>query len=120
MKSFWASVCIFSALVGLIIWNSCYIHRVCEELTATAEALPACDKEGQTISALTDLWERENDYMELSISLHGIHKISDCLHEWESAASIGDQTEYERCRHLFLSIIEQILRAESVAASNWI
>ncbi len=120
MKSFWTSVCIFGLLIGIIIWNSIYIHRVCRELTEAAKELPAYEDGATALAVLTEKWERESIYMELSVSHNSINKISDCLYEWKSAAKVGDEAEYERCRYLFLSIINQITRAEGVSISNWV
>jgi len=120
MKSFWVSVLIFCLLIAIIAWNSVYIHRVCKDLTETAEALPTCGEGAAALAALTEKWEQESTYMELSVSHHSIDKINDCLYEWQSAVRAGDEAEYERCRYLFLSVINQILRAEGVTISNWI
>ena len=120
MKSFWVSLGIFATLMGLIVWNSIYVHRTCQELTETASALPPYNTGADALANLTARWERESTYMELSVSHHSIDKINDCLHEWNSAVSVGDEVEYERCRHLFLSTISQILRVERITISNWV
>ena len=120
MKSFWASIGIFGALVGLIIWNSIYIHRVCDELSCDALALPSCAEGGEALAVFKERWEQESRYIELSVSHHSTNKINDCLAEWESAAKVGEEAEYERCRHLFLSLIAQILSTESASIRNWI
>ena len=120
MKSFLASIAIFGALIGIIIWNSLYVHRVCNTFTTTAEALPPCADGYEAVTSLIRKWEHESTYLELSVSHHSIDKISDCLYEWESAVQVGDEVEYERCRHLFLSTIYQIQRVERVTISNWV
>lgn len=120
MKSFWASLCIFGTLIGVIIWNSIYIRRTCTALYEAAEALPACESAGLTVDALSDFWEQESSRIKLSVSRHTINKIDECLAEWKSAAKLEDETEYERCRHLFLTVMEQISRAETPSPRNWI
>ena len=120
MKSFWASILICGTLILLIIWTSAYIHRVCGEFTEAANALPACQQGEAALGALVSRWEQERVYIDLTVSRHSIDKINDCLYEWQSATKTGDEAEYERCRYLFLSLISQILRAESATVGNWI
>ena len=120
MKSFWASILICGILILLIIWNSLYIHRVCGELTEAAIALPACPEGETALGSLIERWGQEHVYIDLTVSRHQIDKINDCLYEWQSAAKTGDEAEYERCRYLFLSLVNQILRTESVTVGNWI
>ena len=122
MKSFWASACIFLALLGLIIWNSCYVHHACNDLIQAARAVPACEERDaqQALSELTHDWAQKSAMIELSVSRHTIHKIDDYLCEWQSALKTGDVDAYERCRHLFCATITQIARTDSVTLGNWI
>lgn len=120
MKSFAASIVMFGALLGIIIWNCCYIVRVCDELDRMIDALPTAESASQSVSELRDYWERENASVSIAIPLQIIEKAEDCFAELQYAADYGDVATFERNRYLAKAIVQDLRERELPRFENWI
>ncbi len=120
MKSFAVSMGIFCVLLGIIVWNYCYVSRVCTELIEKIEELPACDASSEAVNELCDYWKEESEWLAISLSLHTIHKMDDCLTELRYAADHNDTQFFEKNRYLARTIVEEMRDNEKPMLKNLI
>ena len=120
MKSFIASLVIFTVLLCMIIWNCCYTVRICNRLEILIDNLPPAENASQAVRELRDFWEHESAKISISISLQIIHKADDCFTELQYAADYGDVATFEKNRYLAKMIVQELKEGELPHPKNWI
>lgn len=113
MKAFILSSVIFLILILLIVINSIYIHKICNEMQEIASSLTSQDNDGA--SQLCLLWEKHK--MIFSISIHDSHieKISELTESIKSAATIGDDAEFKKSIILLNDILDELKKNEEIS-----
>ena len=119
MKSFVASMLVFGMLLCAILLNYNYVLRVCVELEQKIDTLPACSEAAEAVDDLMKRWETESRKLKLSISLHQIDKMEECLSDLYYAAHYGDANIFEQSRCRAKTIIRDIRDGEMPLAENF-
>lgn len=113
MKAFILSSVIFLILIILIVINSIYIHKSCDEMQEILRAISPTDK--VKINNLCSFWE--NHKMIFSISIHDsqIEKISELTESIKSAATNGDDAEFNKSIILLNGVLDEIKKNEEIS-----
>ena len=119
MKSFVASILVFSALLGVILLNYCYVLRVCKEFEEKVDALPECGAAAEAVDELVGFWNEKSRKLKFSLSLHEIDKMEECLADLCYATNFEDARIFEQSRFRAKIIIKEIQDDEIPRIENW-
>lgn len=110
MKSFIFSTLLFALILLVIVTNSLYVHRVCDELAELAHA--ATPTSLTTADALCEAWQRHRTYFSLSIHEEQIERMDDITQGLKSATANHDRAEFEKNLFLLEELLEEFLNNE--------
>ena len=116
MKAFITSLCVFTVLLGLIIWNAAFIHRTANTLERCVEALSI--NQYDSFLELERYWKEKKTLMGLSVSTGMIQSIDERLAEMRAAILQKDETELAISSHLVLVAIERVRYNERFSIDN--
>ena len=120
MKGFVASLLLFGALLGVIVFNSLYVTRACQDLQAALQALPPVAEADAAAAALCSLWEHEESKLRVSVSQNMLDKINAIFAELTYAVRFNDAVSFEKCRLLAIQSFKEIEDNEGLIPKNWI
>ena len=119
MKAWIISLCLFVLLIGAIIGNAVYIHRVAAHLCAAADSL--CFENAQTAETLDELmayWDRHRAFVSLSISYRELDRVCETLISLRAAYDTQNASDFECYRRLLLDAADEISRLERFSVEN--
>lgn len=112
MKTFIAAVCMFLALLTVIIINCFFVSRTMNTLEQALVALPAHTLAEAPLEELLEYWESRHNELSFSISFNEIKAMDDSILHMQVAAREGDAYEYEMGRALGFDAIRRMRRLE--------
>ena len=118
MKTFFASLFVFFALIGLIVWNFVYVRHTTDALAEMIASLPDCESAEAKTEALLAYWSREEGYLGLSIPFEELQQASDVFLSLHHAAREKDGYEFEKYRLLAKNAVEDLGRLEEFKINN--
>ena len=118
MKTFYVTLAVFATMLGIIIWNACYVDRTAEELNALLDALPPCEQSAQSTETLRAYWDKHRDIIALSTSFDDVIALDNCIIEMQTAAQEGEGGEYEKNKALAYAAIARIRRIERLSIDS--
>ena len=115
MKSFIASLLLFSLMLGGIFWNCRYLSELSRELHDAVLEIPSLEsEEGDTarriecFGQLSRLWKKHRDKVSFTVTMHMVEGIDDRLGALEAAIRYGDAREFYEVREHLLRIIDDL------------
>lgn len=119
MKGFVATVCIFGIVLGIILTNKSYLTTTSTELLRQAEELrEQIPKSVEPIDLLQEIWEKNKDIMQISVTHKRIDTVTDLIDALRSYALSRDEMEYQKTAVLLINALEEIKRFEEISAVN--
>lgn len=115
MKSFLASVILFTVMLSGIIFNSIYINNVATEIETRLDALPDIGESGceEQTASLLRAWEKEVGWVSLSVSFPVFDRISEQIALLHAAAVCGDLYGYRAAIALLYDATDDMRRLET-------
>lgn len=113
MKTFIFSIFLFSLIVSLIIANSLYVHRICKDMTMTAQSadLPLEEK----ARYLCQTWDANKPIFSFSIHGESIDRMDDLTQGLKSAIADGDRAEINKQIFLIQELLEKFSKTEEIS-----
>ena len=115
MRSFLASLVLFSLMLGAIFLNSRYLLQLSREMQDAAEAIPSLSEKDaeqlmilERLDTLECIWEKNRETVALTVSQRTVEGIDDCLGTLDAAIRHGDAFEFDRTRAHLLRIINDL------------
>lgn len=119
MKAWIISLCLFILLIGVIIGNAFYIHRVAAHLCEISDSLTFEEEETETcLEMLEAYWERHRTFVALSISYRELDRVSEAMISLRSAYDTKNASDFEEYRRLFRDAADEISRLERFSVEN--
>lgn len=117
MKVFWFSISLLLLLIVIIGVNCVYINNVANRLKNDVEALSSvdCQKEAE---ALLEYWEKEEDWVGLSVGYTVVDRIKEQILLLRNAAMRGDEQGFSAARTLLLDAVEDMRRLEQFSLGS--
>ena len=119
MKAWIASLCLFLLLIGVIIANAIYVHRVTDHLREATEALVF--DEASTADALDALWEywnRHRALIALSIGFRELDHVCETMISLRASYDTRSASDFEQYRRLLADAADEISRLERFSVEN--
>ena len=113
MKSFIGSIIIFAILIVLVIANSVYIHRSCDEMISILSSLSEKDLEGA--NRLSEIWKTHQIIYTISIHDSHVDKITELTEDIKSAVTLGNGAEFEKSITLLKELLLEIKKTEELS-----
>lgn len=119
MKAWIVSLCLFILLIGIIIGNAVYVHRVADHLCSTLHALHFEDaKTAATLEELDAYWQRHHPFISLSISYRELDHVSETMISLRAAYDTQNVSDFEGYRQLLLDAADELSRLERFSVEN--
>lgn len=116
MRSLIISVTLFVLVVLCVILNVGYIHSTADKIDNAAADLAEPTEE--KLSALEELWEKNEGLLGLSLSSTFLESVSKTIVSLRCAYESGDRAEYEKNRALLFLCAEGIRGLERLSIEN--
>ncbi len=116
MKSLIISVTLFLLVALCIIINVGYIHSTADKIEKAAVGLAEPTEE--KISALEELWKKNEGILGLSLSSTFLENVSKTVVSLRCAHESGDAAEYEKNRAFLFHCAEGIRGLERLSIEN--
>ena len=116
MKAFIASICVFAALLGLIILNAAFIHRTANTLEDRVVALTVGDE--NALLELEHYWQQKKTLIGLSVATDKICAIDERIAEIHTGIAQGDEAALRAAARLALVAIERVRYNERCSIDN--
>ena len=119
MKAWIISLCLFVLLIGTIIGNAVYVHRVSAHLRTVTDSL--CFENGQTAQALDALatyWDKHRPFVALSIGYRDLDHVCETMIFLRAAYDTRNASDFESYRRLLLDAADEISRLERFSVEN--
>lgn len=113
MKSLIFSIAIFSILILLVIANSIYIHTVCNEMLSISDSISVNDIDAT--HELCSLWQKNRIFFSISIHDSHIERITELTENIKSAATVGDDAEFEKNIILLSELLDTLKKNEEIS-----
>jgi len=118
MKTFYAALAVFAAMLGLIVWNALHIHTTAAELTARLDAMPSCTEAQAEVESLAAYWEQKRGLVALSTLYGDVTALDNCIAEMRVAIALGEETDFAQNRALAYNAVARIRRVEQVSLDS--
>ena len=119
MKAWIISLVLFILLLGLIIGNAVYIHRVAARLCEISDSLVFDEEETEArFEMLEAYWERNRAFIALSISYRELDRVAEMMISLRSAYETKNASDFEEYRRLFRDVADEISRFERFSVEN--
>lgn len=120
MKALAVTLVLLLALIAGITANCIYINNVENDLTKSIDALPDISEENCISDAkkLLDYWEKEEDFVGLSVGYPVVDRIKEQILLLLNAAKCGDVFGFYSARALLLDAVEDMGRLEQFSIEN--
>ena len=119
MKAWIISLCLFVILIGAIIGNAVYIHRVAEHLCSVTQSLCFEDERSASeLEALEAYWRRHRPFVSLSIGYRELDHVCEVLISLRAAYDSGNSSDFECYRRLLSDAADEISRLERFSVEN--
>ena len=113
MKAFIFSIILFSLILLLIITNSLYIHRTCEEIKLIAQDPVLSPKE--KAADICRIWEDNKLLFSFSVHEENIDRMDDLTQGLKSAIANGDHAEINKQIFLIQELLEKFSKTEEIS-----
>lgn len=119
MKAWIASLCLFAVLIGIIVGNAIYVHRVTDHLKEVAYEL-RFDAENtvHTLDALSAYWNRHRTFIALSIGYRELDHVCETILYLRAAYDTKNASDFEAYRRLLSDTADEISRLERFSVEN--
>ena len=119
MKAWIASLFLFVLLIGIIIANAVYIHRVSAHLQSAANSLCfESEQTAQTLDELSAYWRRHRARIALSISYRDLDHVCETIISLRAAYDTQSASDFENYRQLLSDVAGEISRLERFSVEN--
>ena len=120
MKAFVATTLLLLLLIVGITANHAYINNVEKDLRESIDALPEIGEArcAEHAAALLEYWEREENYVGLSVGYSVVDRIKEQILLLLNAARRGDSIGFYSARTLLLDAVEDMGRLEQFSLGN--
>ena len=113
MKAVIFSLILFIILIGLLIANSIYIHKTCNEMLDILSSLSPTDTSGaEKISAI---WERNRTLFSISIHDSHIERVNELTEGLKSAVAKSDDAEFNEHVALLSQLLKELKEIEELS-----
>ena len=118
MKTFIASLCVFSSLLLLIAWNVRFVNRATEELETQIQTLDFRESASEKVEQLDAKWQKYRKVLSFSVSYNEIREMDVCIAQMRAAAKEQDAVQFESARLMALDSIKDLRRLERVTLTS--
>ena len=119
MKAWVASLCLFLVLIGIIIANAIYVHRVTNHLCGVTEHLQFDDaKAAQALDELAAYWNRHRALVALSIGYRDLDHVCETIICLRAAYDTQSASDFETYRRILSDAAVEISRLERFSLEN--
>ncbi|MBQ8396773.1 MAG: DUF4363 family protein [Clostridia bacterium] len=120
MRSFVLSIILFAVMLAGIIGNAVFVNRLCDDMLADLDTLPAHVESGNTVAvnAMRIRWERAHCWLSLSVSYVEMNHVRDALAALHAHCENGTAPDYALAREQLQLAIEEVRRFELLAWDN--
>ena len=119
MKAWIASLCLFVLLIGIIVINAIYVHRISAHLCDVVGGLSIEDAHTQEqLDALDAYWQKHHPLVGLSIGYRDLDHVSELLISLRAAYETKSASEFESYRQLALDAATELSRLERFSIEN--
>lgn len=113
MKSVIFSTILFSLLIALLIANSIYIHKVCDEMLDIISSLTPTDVEGA--ERLCSIWQKHSALFSISVHDTHIERVNELTEALKSAVAKNDGAEFKEYVSLLSQILKELKEIEEIS-----
>lgn len=118
MKTFYVSLLIFFALLGLITWNMLFVNRSMCELETAMIDLPSCEEASADFEKVRAKWQALYRPLSFSVSFEDLRSMDSYFFQMQTAIDQEDALQYETARSGVLSTIKVIRRPEQFSLTS--
>lgn len=119
MKAWIVSLCLFVLLLGIIVFNAVYVHRVSDHLSEVLNSLSADAANTQDeLDALDAYWEKHHPLVALSIGYRELDHVSETLISLRAAYQSRNVSDFELYRQLCVDAADELARLEKFSIEN--
>ena len=115
MRSFIATVILFSLLVGSVAVNAIYVNSVCEKMENLANELKASTEKASLIAELRSLWSKNSAYLNLSIRTDEIERMNDLIESLNASHNAQNDAEFQKYCILIAALAQEFSRYEGIS-----
>ena len=115
MKSAIVSLLIFLLLIILIVGNAIYVSHVCKDISNLAQEVSNSDQKEISIAKMKDLWSGHRDWLDLSVKLNEIERMSDLIESLDAAHKADNQAEISKYCILISELAEEFSEHEKLS-----
>ena len=116
MKAFVISLCVFTLVLGVTVWNSVYIGKVTSELEAISNEISPSNKEA--LEEAEDYWERNEHIICIFVSHKDIDNVNIAFGVLEEKIKNDDGGGFYEYLALLKKYIEEIGNKERFHIDN--
>lgn len=117
MKAFFISLLLFILLIGGIVGNAVYVHRVTDRLLQSLDAISFSSSEAEW-DELEDYWDRHRAFVALSISYRELDHFSESLIALRAARDADSSFDFEIYHAIAVDAAREIARLERFSLEN--
>ena len=116
MKAFVISLCVFTLVLGVTVWNSVYIGKVTSELEAISNEISPSNKEA--LEEAEDYWKRNEHIICIFVSHKDIDNVNIAFDVLNEKMNNGDEVGFYEYTALLKNYIEEIGKKERIHIDN--
>ena len=118
VKSFIATLFLFSAICGIIVTNNIYIKRTAEHIVESVSDEAFSEDPKGAAAELEDFWSKNHPIVGLSVGYKELDRMSDLIIDLKVQLELGNHKEAERLRVMIVECADEISRLERFDLEN--
>ena len=115
MRSSIIALLLFLIIMITVIGNAIYVSTLCQDISDVAQKLPDSEQKEICVTELKNLWNKHRLWLDLSIKLNEIERMSDLIESLDAAYKADNQAEISKYCILISELAQEFAEHEKLS-----